>query len=286
VLLIDRGTPRSWASHAIHGYLSRDGIDPQDFRDLALGELARYTNVEFQREEAVSASRVSPSHFVVRLASGKEAHARKLLLASGVNDELPPIAGIETYFGTSVFPCPYCDGWELRGAPIAVYGRGRRGFHMARALTAWTRQILLCTDGPSGLTRSQLGALRSNDIRVETSSISELRGEAAQLERIVFGDGSHYACQALFFDLPCHSQTDLARSLGCTFADHGGIRCGRYEATSVPGVFVAGNITKDVQLSIVAAAEGARAAFGINRSLTREDFARRAGAAQVVDHPS
>jgi thioredoxin reductase len=89
----------------------------------------------------------------------------------------------------------------------------------------------------------------------------------------------------LFFNLPCHHQSELARVLGCQFTPAGAIRCGRYEATSVPGVFVAGNILKDVQLSIVAASEGAKAAFGINRALTREDFKARNGEPAVVDHP-
>jgi thioredoxin reductase len=89
----------------------------------------------------------------------------------------------------------------------------------------------------------------------------------------------------MFFNTPSSGQSTLAESLGCQFAQHGGIKCGEYEATSVPGVFVAGNIIKDVQLVIVAAAEGTRAAFGINRALTREDFERRATGAKRIQHP-
>jgi thioredoxin reductase len=285
VLVVDRATPRSWASHAMHGYLSRDGVEPQLFRDEARQELARYPSIELRWEEAVSASRLDDATFVVQLAAGDRVRAKKLLLASGVSDELPDIAGVEEFFGKSVFPCPYCDGWELRGAPIAVYGRGRRGFHMARALTAWTRDLTLCTDGRTQLSRAQTRALEANGIEIESAPISKLRGTAGKLEGVLFSNGRELACRAMFFDLPCHAQSDIARSLGCEFTDTGGVRCGRYEATSVPGVFVAGNIIKDVQLSIVAAAEGARAAFGINRALTREDFARRAGAGAVIDHP-
>ena len=92
---------------------------------------------------------------------------------------------------------------------------------------------------------------------------------------MVFADGASLPRDTLFFDTPSRGQSQLAASLGCRFGRDGGVVCGEYEATSVPGVFVAGNITRDVQLSIVAAAEGARAAFGINRALTREDFAKR-----------
>jgi thioredoxin reductase len=104
--------------------------------------------------------------------------------------------------------------------------------------------------------------------------------------KTVFRGGRRLKRSALFFDTPSSNQSKLAEALGCQFARHGGVKCGRYEATSVPGVFVAGNIIKDVQLVIVAAAEGTRAAFGINRALTREDFERRATGARRIEHPS
>ena len=284
VLICDRGTPRSWASHAMHGYLSRDGVRPDAFRQQADEELRRYKTVEVRAEAVVSAQRVAQDQFNVLLEGGGEYRSRKLLLATGLMDELPPIPGVEPYFGVSVFPCPYCDGWELRDAPIAVYGRGRRGFEMARAMTAWTRDILLCTDG-SELSRQQCDGLRANEVDIETDRIASLHGEDGKLERIQFRGGRTVARSALFFDTSCRPQSELARTLGCQLNANGGIRCGRYEASSVPGVFVAGNILRDVQLSIVAAAEGARAAFGINRALTREDFRARAGLPRAIDHP-
>lgn len=284
VLVCDRGTPRSWASHAMHAYLSRDGIAPADFRDIALAELKRYPTVRLCSDAVVSVERATQDRFAVGLESGEVVETRKLLLATGVLDELPPLPDVEEYFGISVFECPYCDGWECRGAPIAVFGEGKRGFEMARAMTAWTRDIVLCTHGMP-LSDARRSALEANGVIVENAKILRLEGVAGQLERIHFEDGRSVARSALFFDLPCHSQSRLAQTLGCQFTSSGGVRCGRYEATSVPGVFVAGNILRDVQLSIVAAAEGARAAFGINRALTREDFARRASGTVQIDHP-
>jgi thioredoxin reductase len=285
VLICDRGTPRSWASHAMHAFVSRDGIPPDDFRSIAREELKRYPTVTIRDEAVVGAHRTPANHFAMLLESGEEMHARKLLLATGVMDELPPIPGVEEYFGTSVFPCPYCDGWEMRNAPVAVFGRGKRGFELTRSMTAWSRDILLCTHGAAGLSRAELKDLAVNGTRVEPTPIARLEGADGRLERIVFADGRSVERRALFFNLPCHAQSELARALGCQFTSSGAIRCGQYEASSVPGVFVAGNILKDVQLSIVAAAEGARAAFGINRALTREDFAARSGEPAALDHP-
>jgi thioredoxin reductase len=275
VLLCDRGTPRNWAAKEMHSFITRDGVDPREFRARAHEELSCYPSVTFRKVRVTGAARAPSGGFDVTLQGRSKAWTRKLLLATGVFDVLPPVQGIERCYGTSVFQCPYCDGWEIRDRPIAVYGKRQRGFEMARALTAWTSDIVLCTDGPSGLSRPDVTQLERNGIRLRTERIARLRGQGGQLESIVFRNGDELQRSALFFDTPSHEQSDLAQLLGCEFTRSGGIKCGEYEATSVPGVFAAGNITRDVQLVIVAAAEGTRAAFGINRALTREDFAMR-----------
>jgi thioredoxin reductase len=276
VLICDSGTPRSWASKAQHAFLTRDGTPPAKFRELARSELRRYPGVEYRRTTIQSARRDRSGGFSLRADDGARVACRKLLIATGVFDRLPPITGADTYFGAGVFQCPYCDGWEFRNQPVAIYGKGRRGYEMARALTAWTRDIVLCTDGKSTLSRGQTDELLANGIPLREDRIACLEGRQGSLHALVFRNGARLPRRALFFDTPVSGQSRLAESLGCQFNRHGGVRSGRYEATSVPGVFVAGNIIKDVQLAIVAAAEGARAAFGINRTLTREDFDRRA----------
>jgi thioredoxin reductase len=270
VLVCDRGTPRSWASKAMHGFISRDGVAPSAFRRRARKELSRYPNVHYWRGEVKRVVRGGVA-FGVYLQR-RIVHARKLLLATGVFDQLPAIPGFETLFGRSVFPCPYCDGWEYRGRPVAVYGRGTRGFELTRALTAWTNDIVLCTDGPSRLSGAAMQQLQRKHIAVMSGRIERLSIVGRRLNEVVFTNGDRLRRDALFFDTPSRPQSTLPAQLGCSLDRHGRIRCGQYEATSVPGVFAAGNVLSDVQLSIVAAAEGARAAFGINRALTREDF--------------
>lgn len=282
VLVCDRGTPRSWASKAMHGFITRDGISPTEFAALARAELAAYPTVTCRRTEV---TRAVPAGEGFRVEVGGEAvHARKLLIATGVEDQLPAIDGLIELFGTSVFQCPYCDGWEFRGRQLGVYGRGNRGLEMARALTAWSSDIALCTDGPARLGVEQRQHLERNGIRLFEQKISRLDAEDSRLSAIVFADGSRIRREALFFDTPSSGQSDLTEQLGCRFNRAGGVLCGKYEATSVPGVYVAGNIIRNVQLSIVAAAEGASAAFGINRALTREDFERRATGKAHVEH--
>jgi thioredoxin reductase len=274
VLLCDRGTSRSWASKAMHGFISRDGIAPTQFAARARAELERYPSVAFESVE-VTEARVEPNGFSVTVGT-RSVHSRKLLIATGLEDELPDIEGFAALFGSSVFQCPYCDGWEFRDRALAVYGQQHRGVEMARALTAWSRDILLCTDGAAGLTPAEKQQLSANNIRLCEQPLLRLQSDGQKLQYVVFEDGTRIARDAMFFDTPSHEQSSLATQLGCSFNREGGILCDKHEATAVPGVYAAGNIVRNVQLSIVAAAEGATAAFGINLALTREDFERRA----------
>jgi thioredoxin reductase len=281
VLLCDTGTPRSWASKEMHAYLSRDGIPPARFLDIARREVLAYPGVRYAAH-AVTGARRTAAGFAVTVGAGNRVSTRKLLIATGLFDIVPRIPGIDELFGRSVFQCPYCDGWEMRGRRVAVYGKRQRGFQMARAMTAWARDIVLCTDGASGYTSEQRDQLDANGVRLAEGRVESLEGSRGKLRAVLFRDGTRIERDTLFFDTPSHGQSRLAESLGCKFGRNGGVLCGEYEATSVPGVFVAGNIIRDVQLSIVAAAEGARAAFGINRALTREDFAARARAPKTA----
>ncbi|HEY6644844.1 NAD(P)/FAD-dependent oxidoreductase, partial [Povalibacter sp.] len=147
VLICDSGTPRSWASKRMHGFLTRDGISPESFRRAAHGELRALSNVTFVAGEATRAVRRTDGGFACTIGRRQQVSGRKLLIATGLLDHLPHIDGIEKFFGKTVFQCPYCDGWEFRNARVAVYGRGHRGFEMARAMTAWSDDVLLCTDG-------------------------------------------------------------------------------------------------------------------------------------------
>jgi len=259
----------------MHAYLSRDCISPARFRDISHREVLKYPSVRFAPAEVLTA-RPEGRQFHVVLAGRQPVRTRKLLIATGLFDIVPKIPGIDELFGRTVFQCPYCDGWEMRGKRIAVYGRRQRGLDMARAMTAWARDIVLLTDGRAGYSPGERRQLERNRIHLIEKRIARLEGMRGKLSAVTFRDGEQLPRDALFFDTPSRNQSKLAQSLNCKFGRDGGVLCGDYEATSMPGVFVAGNIIRDVQLSIVAAAEGARAAFGINRALTREDFDHRA----------
>jgi thioredoxin reductase len=274
VLVCDVGAPRNWWSREIHGFLSRDGTSPAEFLRLARDELRRYRSVELRDANVVDAARHSDG-FSVRCADGAVLPSRKLLLATGVTDELPMIEGLGPLYGLSVHHCPYCDAWEWRDQPIAVYGRGEPAASLALALTVWTADLVLCTDGTGRLSGHMRKRLDGAGILLLEDPVLRLEGTAGLLERVVFADGTALERRALFLATGQHQRSDLPRRLGCAFTDRGAVDTGQCEATNVPGVYVCGDASRDAQFVVVAAAEGAEAGMAVNQALLREDLARR-----------
>lgn len=271
VLVFDSGQPRNRASRALHGYLTRDGISPAEFLRLARAELEAYDTVRLEDVEVAAAECQPDGHFRVRLATGRECVARKLLLATGVVDNLPDIPGFRELYGRSVFHCPYCDGWEVRDTPIAIYGRGARGAGLSLELTAWSRDLVLCTDGPAEIEDERLDQLARNGIAVRESRVARLEGRDGVLSQLVFSEGPPLPRRALFFTTGQYQRSDLLTNLGCEFTEKGTVRTGKYESTHLPGLFVCGDASRAVQWVVVAASEGAEAAYAINSDLIRED---------------
>lgn len=271
VVVCDAGQPRNARSHAIHGFITRDGVEPREFLRLAREELRSYETVELRQAQVIDAHRIDEK-FEVTLASGERLMSRKLLFATGVVDDLPNIEGLSQFYGTSVFHCPYCDGWENRDQPIAVYGRGESGAGLALELLLWSRSLVLCSDGPAELTNEERERLARHNVAVNENKVARLEGNAGTLERVVFVNGESVAVHAMFFSTGQHQASDLPQKLGCKLTEQGCVRTYDYEQTDVPGLYVAGDASRFVQFVIVAASEGAQAAVAINKELMREDL--------------
>jgi thioredoxin reductase len=268
VLLCDTGTPRNARSRSLNGYLSRDGIAPMELLRIGRDELRVY-GIE-TREVAVDDVTRLGDRFEVRLAGGERIGARTVLLATGVADHLPQIAGLEECYGVSVHHCPYCDGWEHRDKTIAVIGDRISPAGLALSLKTWSDQIVVCSHGTSRITPKQRERLASQKIEVYTQRISRIEHDAGQVRAIVFADAGskeRVACEAIFFTAPQSQQCQLAERLGCEFTRKGTVRTDNLGKTCVDGVYVVGDASRDVQFVIVAAAEGAKAGVAINKAL-------------------
>jgi thioredoxin reductase len=248
--------------------MSRDGVSPAQLLELARAQLRPYENIALRRTKVIRIRRGGEGFAVATDAGLVE--ARTVLMAIGVVDELPDIEGIQDLFGRSVHVCPYCDGWEHRNAPVAALGKGDKGAGLALLLRQWTGDLVLCTNGPAEISCEDLEKLRARGINVHEAEIERLEGEEGCLRFIVFADGTRLPRRALFFSTGQHPRSTLLEELGCRYGPRG-IEYDDNGRTSVPGVYVAGDVSRDVQLAIIAAAEGARAALAINRVLLGQD---------------
>jgi thioredoxin reductase len=265
VVVCDEGRPRNAAARALHGYLTRDGIPPSELLRLGREELQPY-GIDL-RHVTVSEVTCTGEVFDVRLETGEQLATRTVLLATGVRDHLPTIEGLEECYGISVHHCPYCDGWESRGRALAVIGHGAAGASLALSLKTWSDRVTLCSNGRARITTTQRARLDAQQIAVVEARIARLDHVDGRVRALVPLSGEPIACEAVFFSAGQSPQSDLPRRLGCEFTRRGTVKTDHLGHTRVPGLYVVGDASRDVQFAIVAAAEGAKAAVAINKAL-------------------
>ncbi|GAA4390920.1 NAD(P)/FAD-dependent oxidoreductase [Hymenobacter koreensis] len=276
VLLCDGGKTRNAPSPAVHGFLSRDGITPQELLRIGREQLQPYPTVEY-RETCVTTAEQDPEtgSFRVTLDSGRCVTTRKILLATGIADVLPTIEGMREFWGTGVLHCPYCHGYEVSDEALAVYGRDKSAAGFALLVSRWSKDVVVCTDGWTGLSEHARHRLKRRGISVYEQPIERLAGRRdGTLRQIEFADGSSLPRRALFVHPEQQQRSDLADQLGCRrLKRSGGVWVDKKIMTSVTGVYAAGDTTPAAQQALVAAAEGAQAAISMNEQLTREECA-------------
>jgi thioredoxin reductase len=281
VLVVDDGRPRNEPSRAVHGFLTRDGTPPAELLRIARAQLAPYASVRLRAGHVADASRTA-GRFELALDDGGRIASRALVLATGVIDRLPDIPGFERYYGRGVYPCPYCDGWEMRDRPLAAYGDVPAVARLGLALTTWSRDVIVCVDDPGMLDVAARQELEARGVGVVGQPIAAVEGDGERFRRLRLRDGSRIDRAALFFTFGLEQRSALAAQLGCRVTPEAGAETDDRCATGVPGLFVAGDASRDVAFAIVAAAEGAEAAVAVNKHLVRLDVASRAGGRAVA----
>ncbi|MEO6639100.1 MAG: NAD(P)/FAD-dependent oxidoreductase [Ginsengibacter sp.] len=269
VLLFDHGQQRNRYSHGMHNYLTRDDISPAEFLKISRKELKKY-GVHVQEVEIKHAKKNEEEIFVIKDCDENCYYSKKLILATGLADKLPEVEGIHEFYGTSIYHCPYCDGWENKGKAIGVYSTSKAGIDVALTLKAWSKKITLYTDGRKYLTPKYREIVSKNEIEVAFDPIASFEGSGGQLKNIVFENGQTSFCEALFFSNGYNVQCHLVESLGCNVGKNNVAITNKSQQTNIPGLYVAGDISKDMHFVVVAAAEGAKAGVYINKELTKE----------------
>ncbi|MDB5191454.1 MAG: NAD(P)/FAD-dependent oxidoreductase [Segetibacter sp.] len=282
VLLFDTEKYRNRDSHGMHNYLTRDHILPTDFIQVCHDELKKYGVVRITKK-ITEAKKNSDGYFVAIDDDGKEYYSKKLLVATGLTDNLPTVPGFRELYGTSVFHCPYCDGWEVKGKKIGIYARNKEGWELALALKNWSKNVVYYTDGKYNIRPFQKDQLKANDIPVNSVPIARIEGEEGLLKKIVFKDGTEEACDAIFFVNGFTQQCNLAEAFGCEMSKKGVVKANKFQQTNIPGLYVAGDVARDMHFVVVAAAEGAKAGVSINKELQKEITDRKALAKATDD---
>ncbi|MGI4864759.1 MAG: NAD(P)/FAD-dependent oxidoreductase [Janthinobacterium lividum] len=277
VLLADGGAPRNAPSGAVHSFFTRDGIQPAALLHLGHEQLAPYPSVEVKELKIKSLTK--QAHGFQATGENAQGHpvqftTRRILLATGVEDILPPLPGFRELWGSSVLHCPYCHGYEVRDQPLAVYGRGKAVVGLALLISRWSQDVVVVTDGPGHLTDYARQRLRRQRILVREEPIARLVGTAQGGMRCVeFTDGTFLERTALFLHPPQEQRSPLAAELGARITAKGAVWVDKTAQTTVPGLYAAGDMVPGQQQALLAAASGSKAAICLNEALTKAEVA-------------
>ncbi|AIQ47157.1 pyridine nucleotide-disulfide oxidoreductase [Paenibacillus sp. FSL R7-0273] len=269
VIVIDDLQPRNIVTRETHGFLTRDGASPREFRKAAHEELAAYPSVS-RVSDTASAVTGKDGAFEITTASGAVYLGKKLLFAVGKKDLPLSVDGLAEVYGKSAFVCPYCDGWELRDKKLVLIVTGAHALHLAKVISGWTKDYSICTNGPAELSGEERGELAQHGVLVHEAAIETIESEEGMVRQVILADGTRLPCEGIFFAPKLTRGSDLPQALGCEMNEVGSVVIDDYGKTNIPGVFSAGDAASEKYQAIAAAASGALTAIMINGELNGE----------------
>ncbi|MFF3066008.1 NAD(P)/FAD-dependent oxidoreductase [Oerskovia sp. NPDC057915] len=288
VLVVDAGRPRNAPAAHMHGYLSRDGEEPAGLLAAGRGEVTAYGG-RVTQGTVETAARLADGTFEVRLTDGRDLRARRLLVTTGLVDELPAVPGVAERWGKDVLHCPYCHGWEVRDQAVGILATSPMALHQAQMWRQWTDDVTLFLHGSPSPDATTLAALDARGITLVDGVVESLDVQDGGLVGVRLESGDVVPCAALVVAPRFTARSAVLESLGIETAEQvvDGTVVGTYVpadptgATALPGVHVAGNVTNLMAQVVGAAAAGVQVAAAINGGLIADDV-RRA----VAGHPA
>jgi thioredoxin reductase len=244
-LVLDRAGQSNRAAAHVGGLLGHDGMPPGELYELARAQVAAYDAVTLRDAEAVDARPNGDGFVVVLGEGGGEVRAQALVLATGMDYEVPDLPGFAELWGGAVFHCPFCHGWEVRDRPIVICAPGEIAERHEKLLAAWTDEVTV----------------------VDPADVAELHVEDGVLQGLVCRDGSEVRCDAVLVHAPLHRRGELPERLGLALTDAGLVAVDSQMRTSVPGVFAAGDLAVAPQQVAIALGSGHLAGIVVIRDL-------------------
>jgi thioredoxin reductase len=274
-LLVDAGEPSNLPAEGIGGLLGHEGRPPAELYAMGRAELRAFPTVELRDGTVEGGERVDGG-FALDLVGGGRELTRRVILATGMEYRKPDIPGLAPLWGRSVFHCPFCHGWEMRDAALAVLGSGPRGLHAGLLLRGWSDDVVLLSDGPSELDAADLERLAAAGVVVDERPVARLVSRDGGLSAVEFADGSTLAREGLLVGVTLAQRSSLADQLDAEPAEPGpvvqdALVVDTMFRTTAEGVSAAGDASAQLQQVAGAISAGSLAAVGVVQSLLAED---------------
>ncbi len=271
VLVIDSGLPCNRQTPYSHNFITQDGEAPLAISKKAREQVMKYPTVHFLDDLAIDATKTAEG-FAVTTKSGDRFVGSKLIVATGIKDELPAISGVAECWGISVIHCPYCHGYEFRNQQTGILANGDRAFHLASLVSNLTSDLTIMTSGTPTFTPDQLARLGQRAIQIIETEVIEFKHHGGHLEGVVFKDNHVAPFHAVYAAIPFVQHSGIPEALGCMLTEQGHIKVDHFQQTTVEGVYACGDNTSPMRSVANAVAAGNFTGAMVNKVLTDEDF--------------
>jgi len=273
IALFDNGTNRNRVTRESHGFITRDKIKPQEFKEIGLNELKNYPSVSYFNATVIEITKdIRSEKYIVKTFNGQEFVAEKVILATGIQEEFS-IPSIKDFYGKSLFSCPYCDGWEQRDKPLVVIAeKEKHVLHLTKLIYNWSKDIVVLTNGVQ-LSKEGATELQKRDIKINSEPIKKLIGEDGNLQRIELETGECIIRSSGFVVPSFYRSNQFAEMLGCEVNENGEVITDGVGRTTQKNIYIAGETEKSKPTSLlISAAKGNKAAVSVNVDLSMERF--------------
>ncbi|MEY9970710.1 thioredoxin reductase [Lysinibacillus sp. RC46] len=261
IALFDDGMNRNRVTQSSHGFITRDGIKPQAFKEIALKELENYPSVSYFTATVTEIIKdIGNERFTVKTSTSEEFVSEKIILATGIQ-EIFTISSIRKFYGKSLFSCPYCDGWEQKHV-----------LHLTKLIYNWSQDLVVLTNGVQ-LSKEGKIELQKHNIKVISKKIKDLIGNDGYLQKIEFETGATIIRSGGFVAPSYYRPNQFAEKLGCEIHENGKVITDGVGRTTQKNIYIAGETERSKPSSLmISAAKGNKAAVSVNTDLTMERF--------------
>ena len=271
VLIIDSGKPCNEQTPHSHNFLTQDGKTPKEITELSKKQVLEYETVKFHKGKAIEAKKIE-NGFEIITENGEKFNSKKLIIATGIIDEIPNIKGFQECWGISLIHCPYCHGYEFKNKKTGIIANGERGFHISSLVNNLTKDITIFTRGKADFTEEQFQKLEKNNIKIIETKIEELKHQNGNIESLMLSDGKDLIFETVYGAFPFKQHSDVPESLGCEMTEMGYIKIDQFQKTNIVGLFACGDNSSPMRSVANAVYRGSLTGAMVNMELTNESF--------------